>query len=69
MMQTVDLPAYISGVVSSEEFAKYIAVWRKCLEGERAALLSQVHEKELALGINPTTADIRKWHRKVDKVT
>ena len=68
MMRTVDLPATITGVVSSVEYAEHIAVWRKLLEGERAALLSQVHEKELALGIDPTTADIRKWHKKVDKM-
>ena len=68
-MRTVDLPATISGVVGYDTFAQHVAIWRKCLEGERAALLSQVHEKELALGISPTTADIRKWHRKVDKAT
>lgn len=62
--RTIDLPATITGVVASEEFAKYLSVWRKCLEGQRAALLSQVHEMELALGIDPTTADIRKWYRK-----
>ncbi len=69
MMRTVDLPATITGVVTLEEYAQHIAVWRKLLEGERAALLSQVHEKELALDISPTTADIRKWHKKVDKVS
>ena len=66
-MKTIDLPGTIEGVVSKEVFDDAVALWMRCLMGQRSALLAQVDELERAMGIDPTTASMRRRFKELDR--
>ena len=63
----MEVQGLISGVVAYDEFEAFTTLVQSMLMGQRSALLAQVDEIERALKIDPTTAQIRRWYKEVDK--